>query len=27
MDMMLKFLNIDLDLIGFDKVNQRWIRD
>ncbi|KAL2006547.1 hypothetical protein VTN00DRAFT_9215 [Thermoascus crustaceus] len=27
MDMMLKFLNIDLDLIGFDKVNQRWIKD
>ncbi|KAJ9235182.1 hypothetical protein DTO166G5_4731 [Paecilomyces variotii] len=27
MDMMLKSMNIDLDTIGFDKVNQRWIKD
>ncbi|KAL1962529.1 hypothetical protein VTN77DRAFT_9404 [Rasamsonia byssochlamydoides] len=26
MDMMLQSLNIDLDVIGFDKVNQRWIK-
>ncbi|GAD98733.1 DNA repair protein Dds20/Sfr1, putative [Paecilomyces variotii No. 5] len=27
MDMMLKNMNIDLGTIGFDKVNQRWIKD
>ena len=27
MDMMLNTLNIDLKLIGFDKSNQKWIKD
>jgi SEL1 protein len=27
MDMMLKSLNIDLDMIGFDKISQGWIKD
>lgn len=25
MDMMLESLNIDLDMIGFDKAEQRWV--
>ena len=25
MDMMLRSMNIDLDVIGYDKENQRWI--